>query len=32
MVLRVRGGDLVEFRAGRISREEMLKRVEVRGF
>lgn len=32
MVLRVRGGDLVEFRAGRISRDEMLKRVEVRGF
>jgi len=32
MVLRVRGADLAEFRAGRITREEMLKRVEVRGF
>jgi len=32
MVLRVRGSDLAEFRAGRISRADMLKRVEVRGF
>ena len=32
MVIRVRGGDLADFRAGRISRPEMLKRVEVRGF
>lgn len=32
MVLRVRGADLADFRAGRISREEMLKKVEVRGF
>lgn len=32
MVLRVRGADLADFRAGRISRAEMLKKVEVRGF
>ncbi|MEO6235350.1 MAG: hypothetical protein ABIQ52_00010 [Vicinamibacterales bacterium] len=32
MVIRVRGADLADFRAGRISRPEMLKRVEVRGF
>jgi hypothetical protein len=32
MVVRARGADLAEFRAGRLSREEMLKRVEVRGF
>jgi len=32
MVLRVRGSDLADFRAGRISRADMLKRVEVRGF
>ena len=32
MVLRVRGGDLAEFHAKRVSREEILKRVQVRGF
>jgi hypothetical protein len=32
MVLRVRGGDLAEFHAKRISRDEVLKRVQVRGF
>jgi hypothetical protein len=32
LVLRVRGADLADFRSGRISRPEMLKRVEVRGF
>ena len=32
MVVRARGSDLVDFRAGRLTREEMLKRVEVRGF
>ena len=32
MVVRARGSDLADFRAGRLTREEMLKRVEVRGF
>jgi len=32
MVLRVRGSELADFRAGRISRADMLKRVEIRGF
>ena len=32
LVLRVRGGDLTEFQARRLSREEVLKRVQVRGF
>ena len=32
MVVRAKATDLADFRAGRITREEMLKRVEVRGF
>ena len=32
MVVRARGSDLADFRAGRLTREEMLKRVEIRGF
>jgi hypothetical protein len=32
LVLRVRGGDLAEFQSKRLSREEVLKRVQVRGF
>ena len=32
MVVRARGSDLADFRALRLSRDEMLKRVEVRGF
>lgn len=32
MVVRARASDLADFRAQRITREEMLKRVEVRGF
>lgn len=32
MIVRARGSDLADFRAGRITRDEMLKRVEVRGF
>lgn len=32
MVVRARGADLADFRAGRITRKEMLKRVELRGF
>jgi hypothetical protein len=32
MVVRARGSDLSDFRAQRITRDEMLKRVEVRGF
>lgn len=32
LVLRVRGSDLAEFQAKRLSREEALKRVQVRGF
>ena len=32
MVVRARASDLADFRAGRITRDEMLKRVEVRGF
>lgn len=32
LVLRVRGGDLTEFHAKRLSREAMLKRLQVRGF
>jgi len=32
LVVRARASDLADFRAGRITRDEMLKRVEVRGF
>ena len=32
MVVRARGSDLADFRAGRLTREQMLKRVELRGF
>lgn len=32
MVLTVRGADLADYRAGRLTREEILKRVDVRGF
>ena len=32
LVLRVRGSDLAEFQALRLSREEVLKRVQIRGF
>jgi hypothetical protein len=32
LILRVRGGDLAEFHAKRLSREDMLKRLQVRGF
>jgi hypothetical protein len=32
LVLRVRGADLAEFQSKRLSREEVLKRVQVRGF
>jgi hypothetical protein len=32
MIIRARGADLADFRAGRLGREEMLKRVEVKGF
>ena len=32
MILRVRGTDLTEFLAGRLTREEVRKRVQVRGF
>lgn len=32
LVLRVRGADLAEFQSRRLSRDEILKRVQVRGF
>jgi hypothetical protein len=32
MVLRVKGSDVADFRAGRISIEELRKKVEVREF
>ncbi|MEW5983532.1 MAG: hypothetical protein AB1806_14355 [Acidobacteriota bacterium] len=32
IIIRVKGSDLMDFRAGRISREEALKRVEVREY
>ena len=32
MMLRVRGSDLIDFLAGRLSREDVIKRVEVKGF
>jgi hypothetical protein len=32
MIIRVRGGDLTAFRAGRLTREEAVQRVEVSGF
>jgi hypothetical protein len=31
-MIRLRGSDLIEFLAGRINREEALKRIEVRVF
>ena len=31
-VIRLRGSDLADFLAGRISREDALKRIEVREF
>jgi hypothetical protein len=31
MVLRVRGSDLVDFLAGRLTRDEVIRRVEVKG-
>lgn len=32
MIIRVRGSDLLDFHAKRLSRDEVLKRVQVRGF
>ena len=32
MMLRVKGSDLIDFLAGRLSREDVMKRVEVKGF
>ena len=32
MMLRVKGADLIDFLAGRLSREDVIKRVEVKGF
>ena len=32
MIIRIKGGDLAAFLAGQISREEALKRIEVRVF
>jgi hypothetical protein len=32
MVLRIRGRDIAEYLAGRITREEVRKRVEMRRF